>query len=105
VKVIRVGSRELGRNTVLSDGSVLDTLPGCGYGVVPFRLLDARAGRHSTALAISIDLAAWTDYLAFRLATAFLDRLVDGAVILNLTDRSYRAHRSSTTSESNHPEA
>jgi hypothetical protein len=27
------------------------------------------------------------------LASAFLDRLVDGAVILKLSGRSYRAHR------------
>jgi hypothetical protein len=33
VKVIRVGSRELGRNAVLSDGFVLGTLPGGGYGI------------------------------------------------------------------------
>jgi hypothetical protein len=33
VKVIRIASRDLGRNTVLSDGFVLGTLPGGGYGV------------------------------------------------------------------------
>ena len=55
---------------------------------------DARTGRRSTALATNIDFAAWADYLGDPpLATAFLDRLVDGAVILKLTGRSYRAHR------------
>ena len=56
------------------------------------RLLDARTGRRSTALATNIDFKAWGDYLGDPpLATAFLDRLVDGAVILKLTGRSYRA--------------
>ena len=58
------------------------------------RLLDARTGRRSTAVATNIDFKAWADYLGDPpLATAFLDRLVDGAVILKLTGRSYRAHR------------
>jgi len=59
-----------------------------------YRLLDARMGRCSTALATNIDFGAWADYLGDPpLATAFLDRLVDGAVILKLSGRSYRAHR------------
>jgi DNA replication protein DnaC len=59
-----------------------------------YRLLDARTGRRSTALATNIDFNAWADYLGDPpLAAAFLDRLVDGAVILKLTGRSYRAHR------------
>jgi len=37
---------------------------------------------------------AWGDYLGDPpLATAFLNRLVDGAMILKLNGRSYRAHR------------
>lgn len=59
-----------------------------------YRLLDARTGRRSTALATNIDFGAWAEYLGDPpLATAFLDRLVDGAVILKLSGRSYRAHR------------
>jgi DNA replication protein DnaC len=59
-----------------------------------YRLLDARTGRRATALATNIDFGAWADYLGDPpLAMAFLDRLVDGAVILELTGRSYRAHR------------
>jgi DNA replication protein DnaC len=59
-----------------------------------YRLLDARTGRRSTALATNIDFTTWADYLGDPpLAAAFLDRLVDGAVILKLTGRSYRAHR------------
>ena len=65
-----------------------------------YRLLDARTGRRSTALATNIDFAAWADYLGDPpLATAFLDRLVDGAVILKLTGRSYRAHRARPAAE------
>ena len=65
-----------------------------------YRLLDARTGRRSTALATNIDFAAWADYLGDPpLATAFLDRLVDGAVILKLTGRSYRAHRARRATE------
>jgi DNA replication protein DnaC len=65
-----------------------------------YRLLDARSGRRSTALATNIDFGAWTDYLGDPpLAAAFLDRLVDGAVILKLSGRSYRAHRARLVSE------
>jgi DNA replication protein DnaC len=65
-----------------------------------YRLLDARTGRRSTALATNIDFGAWADYLGDPpLATAFLDRLVDGAVILKLTGRSYRAHRARRAEE------
>jgi DNA replication protein DnaC len=65
-----------------------------------YRLLDARTGRRSTALATNIDFGAWADYLGDPpLATAFLDRLVDGAVILKLTGRSYRAHRARRSAE------
>jgi DNA replication protein DnaC len=59
-----------------------------------YRLLDARTSRRSTALATNIDFAAWADYLGDPpLAAAFLDRLVDGAVVHKLTGRSFRAHR------------
>jgi DNA replication protein DnaC len=59
-----------------------------------YRLLDARMGHRSTALATNMDFGAWADYLGDPLlATSFLDRLVDGAVILKLAGRSYRANR------------
>jgi DNA replication protein DnaC len=63
-----------------------------------YRLLDARTGRRSTALATNIDFTAWADYLGDPpLASAFLDRLVDGALISKLSGRSYRAHRARPT--------
>ena len=41
-----------------------------------------------------MDFGAWAKYLGDPLlATAFLDRLVDGAAIVKLSGRSYRAHR------------
>ena len=59
-----------------------------------YRLLEARTGRRSTALVTNVDFAAWEKYLNDTpLATAFLDRLVDGALILKMSGRSYRAHR------------
>jgi DNA replication protein DnaC len=65
-----------------------------------YRLLDARSGRRSTALATNIDFSTWADYLGDPpLAAAFLDRLVDGAVILKLSGRSYRAHRARAVTE------
>ena len=40
----------------------------------------------------NVDFATWDEYLGdVTLARAFIDRLVDGAVILKLTGRSYRA--------------
>jgi DNA replication protein DnaC len=46
--------------------------------------MDARSQRVSTALVTNIDFDAWGEYLGDPpLAMAFLDRLVDGAIILN----------------------
>jgi DNA replication protein DnaC len=58
-----------------------------------FKIIDAR-GQRSTAVATNIDFEAWGDYLGDPpLATAFLDRVVDGAIILKIKGKSYRAHR------------
>lgn len=59
-----------------------------------YKIIDARGQHHSTALVTNIDFEAWGDYLGdVPLAMAFLDRLVDGAIILKLKGKSYRAHR------------
>jgi DNA replication protein DnaC len=59
-----------------------------------YKLIDARSGRRSTALATNIDFDAWSDYLGDPpLAMAFLDRVVDGAILLKIRGKSYRAHR------------
>ncbi len=59
-----------------------------------YKIIDARSQQHSTALVTNIDFDAWADYLGDPpLAMAFLDRLVDGAIILKIKGKSYRAHR------------
>lgn len=58
-----------------------------------FKVIDTRGPQRSTALATNIDFAAWKTYLADTyLASAFLDRVVEGAIILKINGRSYRAH-------------
>jgi DNA replication protein DnaC len=58
-----------------------------------YKIIDARTKR-STALVTNIDFDAWGDYLGDPpLAMAFLDRVVDGAIILKIKGKSYRAHR------------
>ena len=50
--------------------------------------MSTRAG----TLAYATD--AWSDYLGDPpLAMAFLDRVVDGAILLKIQGKSYRAHR------------
>lgn len=60
-----------------------------------YKVIDARLSQRSTALVTNIDFQAWAAYLDdSQLAMAFTDRLVDGAIILKLKGKSYRAHRS-----------
>jgi DNA replication protein DnaC len=59
-----------------------------------YKVIDARSRQRSTALVTNIDFDAWGDYLGDPpLAMAFLDRIVDGAIILKINGKSYRAHR------------
>lgn len=59
-----------------------------------YKIIDARGPQRSTALVTNIDFDAWGDYLGDPpLAMAVLDRIVDGAIVLKLTGKSYRAHR------------
>jgi len=59
-----------------------------------YKIMDARSQKVSTALVTNIDFEAWGAYLGDPpLAMAFLDRLVDGAIILKIMGKSYRAHR------------
>ncbi len=59
-----------------------------------YKIIDARSQQHSTALVTNIDFEAWADYLGDApLAMALLDRVVDGATIVKLKGKSYRAHR------------
>jgi DNA replication protein DnaC len=60
-----------------------------------YKVLDARNQKKSTALATNVDFDAWGAYLGDPpLAMAFLDRLIDRAVILKIKGKSYRASRS-----------
>ena len=59
-----------------------------------YKVIEARYPHHSTALVTNVDFKAWSDYLGDPpLAMAFLDRLVDGAIVMKLEGKSYRAHR------------
>jgi DNA replication protein DnaC len=59
-----------------------------------YKIIDARSQRASTALVTNIDFEAWADYLGDApLAMALLDRVVDGATIVKLKGKSYRANR------------
>jgi DNA replication protein DnaC len=59
-----------------------------------YKVVDARGPNRSTAIVTNIDFDGWADYLADPpLAMAVLDRIVDGAIILKLTGKSYRAGR------------
>ena len=60
-----------------------------------YKVIDGRGPKRSTALVTNISFEAWADYLGDApLAMAILDRLVDGAIVLKIEGRSYRAHRS-----------
>jgi len=59
-----------------------------------YKVVDSRGPKRSTALVTNISFEAWADYLGDApLAMAILDRLVDGAIVLKIEGRSYRAHR------------
>ena len=63
-----------------------------------YKIIDARSRQRSTALVTNIDFDAWGDYLGDPpLAMAFLDRIVDGAIIMKINGKSYRAHRARQT--------
>jgi len=58
-----------------------------------YKVVDSRGPTKSTALVTNIGFEAWADYLGDApLAMAILDRLVDGAIVLKIEGRSYRAH-------------
>ena len=59
-----------------------------------YKVVDSRGPTRSTAMVTNISFEAWADYLGDApLAMAILDRLVDGAIVLKIEGRSYRAHR------------
>lgn len=59
-----------------------------------YKVIDSRTRERSTALVTNIDFDQWSEYLGDPpMAMAFLDRVVDGAIILKFRGKSYRAHR------------
>lgn len=70
-----------------------------------YKVIDARSGQRSTALATNIDFESWGEYLGDPpLAMAFLDRVVDGAILLKFRGKSYRAHRAKRSPGPNPPD-
>lgn len=62
-----------------------------------YKVIEGRYGQRTTVLVTNVDFEAWGEYLGDApLAMAFLDRLVDGAIVLKLRGRSYRAARART---------
>ena len=63
-----------------------------------YKLINVRDDR-STALVTNVDFEKWGDYLGDPpLASAFMDRIVDGAAILKINGKSYRAQRAERAS-------
>jgi DNA replication protein DnaC len=63
-----------------------------------FKVIDARVQKHATALVTNVDFDTWGDYLGDPpLAMALLDRIVDGAIIVKINGKSYRAARAQPT--------
>jgi DNA replication protein DnaC len=59
-----------------------------------YKVIDARHGQNSTSLATNIDFNSWGEYLGDPpLAMAFMDRIVDGGLLMKLEGESYRANR------------
>ena len=68
-----------------------------------YKLINVRDDR-STALVTNVDFEKWGEYLGDPpLAMAFLDRIVDGAAILKINGKSYRAHRAEQASDRKTP--
>jgi len=65
-----------------------------------YKVIDSRTRERSTALVTNIDFESWSEYLGDPpLAMAFLDRVVDGAIIAKFRGKSYRAHRAQKPSK------
>ena len=57
-----------------------------------YKIIASRNQKRSTALVTNVDFEKWGEYLSDGpLAMAFLDRLVEGAIIFKVTGKSYRA--------------
>jgi DNA replication protein DnaC len=62
-----------------------------------YKVISSRYLKRSTILVTNVDFDAWATYLGDApLAMAMLDRLVDGAVVIRIKGRSFRAARRPT---------
>jgi DNA replication protein DnaC len=65
-----------------------------------YKIIASRNQKRSTALVTNIDFDKWVEYLSDGpLAMAFLDRLVEGAIVLGLKGKSYRAPRTKSSGD------
>ena len=63
-----------------------------------YKIIASRNQKRSTAVVTNVDFDKWGDYLSDGpLAMAFLDRLVEGAIILKVKGKSYRAEKAKAT--------
>ena len=66
-----------------------------------YKIIALRNQKRSTALVTNVDFDKWAEYLSDGpLAMAFLDRLVEGAIILKIKGKSYRAPKTKSPDES-----
>ena len=76
----------------MNSGSTRSSAPNA-----PRRLISIIASRNQkrpTAVVTNVDFDKWGDYLSDGpLAMAFLDRLVEGAIMLKVKGKSYRAEK------------
>lgn len=62
-----------------------------------YKIIASRNQKRSTAVVTNVDFDKWGGYLSDGpLAMAFLDRLVEGAIILKVKGKSYRAEKLKT---------
>jgi DNA replication protein DnaC len=74
------------------DGIEREECPNAGH--LLYKVIVSRHHKRSTILITNVDFDAWAQYLGDApLATAILDRLVDGAVVFKINGPSYRASR------------
>jgi DNA replication protein DnaC len=59
-----------------------------------YKIIASGNQKRSTALVTNVDFEQWGEYLSDGpLAMAFLDRVVEGAIILKVKGKSYRAEK------------
>lgn len=65
-----------------------------------YKIIASRNQKRSTALVTNVDFDKWAEYLSDGpLAMAFLDRLIEGAIILKVKGKSYRAPKTKASDE------